>query len=178
MQNLQSQLESSSSPSPLRKLLELEREFHVPVNQLFAAFSSPEALKQWWWWPEGLYSDQIDMDFKEGGDNFINMKGYEKGGGGMTGRFIEIVENERIVMSDQFSDEHGMAISAQEAHMPGLWPELITITFEFEAVDESRSRFKLFQTGIPEELMKDCIQGWSESFNKLREYLDDSIWRH
>jgi uncharacterized protein YndB with AHSA1/START domain len=166
----QSSLHMHSTPQA--PLLEMERNFHVPVNQLFAAFSSTEALRSWWW-PAGLFSDHIELDFKVGGEYFINMKGLEDaGGGGMTGHFEEIVENERIVMTDNFADENGVRISAAEAKMPGEWPEVGYITFEFAELDNGTSGFKLFQEGIPAEMHRDCIQGWSESFDKLRDYLE------
>ena len=160
-----------SAPQP--KLLEIRREFQVPVAHLFDAFTTAEALKAWWW-PNGLHADRIDIDFREGGRYFINMKGQVQGkdvDGGMTGEFEEIVENERIVMTDSFADEKGRAISAKEAGMPGQWPEQISITFEFEAAGKAASRFRLAQQGIPDEMQKDCVQGWSESFDKLEEYL-------
>ncbi|MEK6556466.1 MAG: SRPBCC domain-containing protein [Bdellovibrionota bacterium] len=157
--------------TPVSPLLVIEREFSVPVSQLFQAFTTPKALKAWWW-PQGLYADQVDIDFREGGEYFINMKGAaDKGGGGMAGQFQEIVENERIVMTDNFADETGRAISAQEAKMPGEWPELVYITLEFSSTGENTSRFKLSQEGIPREMQKDCIQGWNESFDKLENYL-------
>lgn len=56
--------------------------------------------------------------------------------------------------------------------MKGVWPEMIYITFEFESADENTSHFHLSQEGIPNEMQKDCIQGWSESFDKLAEYLE------
>jgi uncharacterized protein YndB with AHSA1/START domain len=148
----------------------IKREFDVPVARLFEAFKTAEALKVWWW-PKGLYSDRIDIEFREGGRYFINMKGYDQGGGGMTGRFEEIVENKRLVMTDSFADESGRAISAKEAKIGGEWPEMVYITFDFESVGENASRFTLSQQGIPNEMQKDCIQGWSESFDKLENFL-------
>lgn len=156
--------------TPQSHLLEIDREMNAPLEKVFAAFKTPEAIKAWWW-PNGLYATKVEIDFREGGRYFINMKGFEQGGGGMTGTFAEIKENELIVMTDQFSDENGKAISAKEAKMPGEWPELIYITFEFSAVNKHTSRFHLSQEGIPNELQRDCIQGWSESFDKLEEYL-------
>ncbi len=152
------------------KLLELTRDFSVPIEQLYAAFTDGEVIKEWWW-PKGLHADRVEFDFHEGGRYFINMKGFEKGGGGMTGRFEEIILNQLIVMTDQFADENGKPISAKEAKMPGSWPDLIYITFEFEANDENSSSLHLYQTGIPNEVQKDCMQGWSESFDKLEDYL-------
>ena len=163
----QSSVHKNSNPQS--KLMEIEHKFNVPVDQLFDAFTTSEALKIWWW-PKGLHSDHIEIDFRESGKYFINMKGFDRGGG-MTGQFEEIVKNKRIVMTDQFADENGQPISAEEAGMPGAWPELIYITFDFDSVDKNTSCFKLSQEGIPNEVQKDCIQGWSESFDKLEKYL-------
>jgi uncharacterized protein YndB with AHSA1/START domain len=172
MQTSQEKTQSAAhkNSTPQSRLLEIKREFNVPVSQLFNAFTTSEAIKQWWW-PKGLYTDRVDLEFREGGRFFINMKGWSQGGGGMTGEYVEIVENERIVMSDQFADENGKPITAAEAKMPGIWPELIYITFEFEAVGDNKSRFTLSQEGIPNEMQKDCVQGWTESFDKLENYL-------
>lgn len=150
--------------------LKIERTFNAPVEQVFEAFKTAEALKAWWW-PKGLYADHVEIDFHEGGKYFINMKGFEQGGGGMTGEFKQIVPNQRLVMTDQFADAQGNPISAQEAKMPGEWPELIYIKFDFIPLDKHKCRFTLAQQGIPEELQKDCTQGWSESFDKLEKYL-------
>jgi len=157
------------------KLLEVRRQFQAPVARLFEAFTSAEALKAWWW-PNGLHADRIDYDFREGGKYFINMSGKVQGkdaSGGMMGEFKKIVQDELIVMTDSFADQNGRAISAREAGMSGEWPEIITITFAFEPAGESASRLHLAQQGIPEEMQKDCVQGWSESFDKLVRYLAD-----
>lgn len=152
------------------KLLVIDRDFNVPVEKLFDAFSHGEVIKVWWW-PKDLYADKVNYDFKEGGKYFISMKGFDQGGGGMTGQFEEIVKNERIVMTDYFSDEKGNPISAAQADMPGQWPDTVYITFDFESFGEDKSRFKLSQQGIPNEMQKDCTQGWNESFDKLEKYL-------
>ncbi len=164
---------SHKNSNPHSRLLEIERKFYVPVEKLFQAFSTSDAIKAWWW-PKELYTDKVDYDFREGGKYYINMKGNAPmGGGGMTGVFEEIVENKRIVMTDGFADEKGKEISAKEAKMPGEWPKQCYITFEFEVVGPDQSRFKLSQQGIPNELQTDCVQGWSESFDKLESYLSD-----
>jgi uncharacterized protein YndB with AHSA1/START domain len=51
------------------------------------------------------------------------------------------------------------------------WSQPILITFEFEATGKDASWLRLTQEGIPDEVQKDCIQGWSESFDKLEQYL-------
>lgn len=167
-QHIKKSLQKNSIPQ--YRILEIQRAFDVPVDRLFAAFKSAETLKKWWW-PKEPYSDRIDLDFREGGKFIINMKGYSQGGGGMTGQFKEIEINKRLVITDQFADENGNLISAKEANMPGKWPKVINITIDFEPIDEYTSRFTLHQEGIPNDLQNDCIQGWSESFDKLENYL-------
>lgn len=154
------------------RLIEIKREFKVPVGSLFNAFTTAEALKIWWW-PKNMHADHIDYDFRDGGHYYINMKGFESGGGGMTGDFEEIVPDKRIVMTDQFADKNGNPIPASEAGMPGNWPQMIYITFDFSEIDSGTSRLVLSQQGIPNEMQKDCIQGWSESFDKLERYLGE-----
>lgn len=168
-QNKSSHLKPHKNSTPKSHLLEIKRNFSMPLEQLYKAFTNTEAIKLWWW-PKGLYTDHVEMDFTIGGKFFINMKGFDQGGGGMTGNFVEIVENERIVMSDSFADEKGNAITAEQAKIPGEWPKLVYITLEFSSVDEHTSQLVLSQEGIPNELQKDCIQGWNESFDKLEEH--------
>lgn len=162
-------MQTAQDSIPQSKLLVIDREFNVPVDRLFNAFTTSDSLKAWWW-PRGFYSDRIDLDFRVGGKYFISMKGFDRGGGGMTGWFDQIVKNRRIVMSDQFADEDGKPISAHEARMPGNWPEMIYITFDFDSFHESTSSLKLIQQGIPTEAQEDCIRGWSEMFDKLEKY--------
>jgi uncharacterized protein YndB with AHSA1/START domain len=114
----------------------------------------------------------VQLDFREGAKYFINMKGKAPAGGeGMTGQFEEIEANKHIRMTDFFADKAGNAITAKKANMPGKWPKVVYIDFEFEAIDERSSRLTLHQEGIPDEMQKECIQGWSESFEKLESYL-------
>ena len=114
--------------TPQSRLLEIDREFNVPVTRLFEAFKSPEAIKAWWW-PNGLYTDRVEYDFREGGRYFVNMKGdaANMGGGGVTGRFEEIVENERLVMTDGFAEPaDDVPLPATHAHLePRLGRELV-----------------------------------------------------
>lgn len=166
---MQTSQENHRSSTPQSNLLQLKHEYAVPVEQLFAAFTTPEALKRWWW-PNGVDADRIDLEFREGGGFFISMRG-NKNFHGMTGEFEEIVPNERLVMTDQFADENGRPISAKEAKMPGEWADVCYITFDFDSLDANRSRVRLSQQGIPNEMQKDCLRGWTEMFEKLERYL-------
>ncbi len=163
---------SFNAPLPESKLLKINRRYDVPLEELFHAFTTSEGLKKWWW-PSAYHSDHVELAFKKGGKYFINIKGSAHGEGGMCGEFKEIVQNKRIVMTDHFADSSGKAISAEEAGIPGLWPETVIITFDFYPIEKYSSRFTLSQQGIPKEMQKDCLEGWNESFEKLERYLDN-----
>lgn len=171
-QSKSAQSKAHKGSTPQSRLLEVTHDFNVPVVQLFEGFKTSAAIKTWWW-PQSLSVGPIEYNFRQGGNYFISMTGAiePQGNGGMTGTFEEIVDNKRIVMSDHFADDKGRAISAKDAKMPGVWPEVVYITFDFESTDANSSRVTLSQEGIPNELQKDCIQGWNEMFDKLEEYL-------
>jgi uncharacterized protein YndB with AHSA1/START domain len=161
---------SNKDSSTQSQLLVVTRDFQVSVKDLFNAFTNSDAIKQWWW-PNGLHTERVDFNFSEGGIYFIDMVGSPDASGGMTGRFEKIVDQKCIVMSDHFADRQGRAITAKEANMPGDWPETVYITFDFEDRGSQGSRVTLSQQGIPNELQRDCMQGWNEMFDKLERFL-------
>lgn len=172
--SIEKQASSNTNSPAASNLIEIEREINVPVAQLFMAFANADAIEAWWW-PEGIYSDNTEIDFVTGGRYFINMKGHDSSLGGMTGRFEEIVPNKLIVLTDQFANEHGQPISAQEANIAGAWPQTIIDTFEFESLSENKSRVKLSQLGVPPEAREECIKGWNQMFDKLERFLKTSL---
>jgi uncharacterized protein YndB with AHSA1/START domain len=168
-QDMSSQSSMGRDSHSQSKPVAIQRNFRAPVEHLFSAFKTSDAIKAWWW-PKDLYADRVDMEFKEGGHYFINMKGEKSGGKGMAGEFEEIIENRRIVMSDHFADEQGKVLTAAEANMPG-WPETLMITLDFSATGRNSSQLSLTQEGIPAKMREDCVQGWSQMFDKLETHL-------
>jgi uncharacterized protein YndB with AHSA1/START domain len=89
-----------------------------------------------------------------------------------TGVYREIVEPERIVSTDSFSDAEGNVVPASYYGMSGDWPLelLVTVTFEEH---EGKTKMTLRHVGIPEGENRDSAKaGWNESFDKLAEYLE------
>jgi uncharacterized protein YndB with AHSA1/START domain len=87
-----------------------------------------------------------------------------------TGVYREIVPLERIVCTDSFADEHGNVVPATHYGMSDMPLEmLITVTFEEH---EGKTKLTLHHVGIPAGADREgAHQGWSESFDKLAEYL-------
>jgi len=150
----------------------LVREFDAPKAVVFKAFSEVDHLKEWWG-PHGWKLSVCDLDFRVGGIWHYCMKcidvnqkdfyGFESWGKGI---YKEIIENEKIVYVDYFSDAEGN----EAVEMP---PTIITLTFE-----EKDGKTKLINRGqyTSEEALKSVLemgadQGITETWDRLAEYL-------
>ena len=90
--------------------LKIIRVFDAPVELVWAAWSSPELVKQWWG-PKDFTAPTIRIDFREGGKYLYAMHGPADSEYDVdmwnTGVYKEIVPNKRIVYLDSFSDADG-----------------------------------------------------------------------
>ncbi len=151
----------------------LERVFNAPRELVFKVFSEAEHLKQWWG-PRGWTLTVCNVDFRVGGIWHYCMKcidesqgdffGFESWGKGV---YQEIVEAEKIVYVDYFSDAEG-----NEAE--GMPSTQCTLTFV-----EDEGKTKLINRAIyaPEEALKTVLdmgmeQGITETWDRLEEHLD------
>ncbi|WMT43220.1 SRPBCC domain-containing protein [Paenibacillus sp. D2_2] len=95
------------------RILVLERVFDAPRDLVFRMFKEPEHLKRWWG-PRGWEIPVCNIDFRPGGvwhycmkcidQNLGEFYGMESWGKGV---YKEIIEFEKIVYNDYFSDAEG-----------------------------------------------------------------------
>jgi uncharacterized protein YndB with AHSA1/START domain len=87
------------------------------------------------------------------------------------GVFREIVEPEKLVYTDVFSDENGNTVKPAEYGMSPEWPDetLVTVTFA-ELGDKTEVTVR---QSVPESIAEKtgARQGWAESLDRLAEYL-------
>ena len=95
------------------KVLVLERVFDAPRELVFSMFKEAEHLQRWWG-PRGWTIPVCNVDFRPGGIWHYCMKCEDKSQGDFYGMeswgkavYKEIVEPERIVYTDYFSDAEG-----------------------------------------------------------------------
>jgi uncharacterized protein YndB with AHSA1/START domain len=149
--------------------LTVERTFNAPVERVFAAWSSAEAVKQWWG-PRVFPTTYAKMDFRVGGRWHYCMTGPagEEAWGVMV--YDEIEVPTRIVYTDHFADKDGKF----NEQMPST-----QVTVTFEDLGDGRTRLVSHTTYKPEELRKVLDMGMepgiSETFDKLEEYLGRKI---
>ncbi|MEQ2528218.1 SRPBCC domain-containing protein [Bacillaceae bacterium CLA-AA-H227] len=153
-------------------VLILEREFDAPKELVFKAFSEPEHLKQWWG-PSGWTVPVCNVDFRPGGVWHYCMKCVDENQGeffGMEswgkGVYEEIIQDEKIVYRDYFSDAEG-----NEAE--GMPSTRVTLLFE-----EQDGKTKLINRAEYDssEALKTVLdmgmeQGITETWDRLEEHL-------
>lgn len=151
----------------------LERIFNAPRELVFQAFSEAEHLKHWWG-PRGWTLTVCHVDFRPGGiwhycmkcidENQGDFYGFESWGKGV---YQEIVEAEKIVYIDYFSDAEG-----NEAE--GMPSTEVTLTFiEHEGKTKLVSRGKYASPEALKTVMDMGMeQGITETWDRLGEHLE------
>ncbi|WP_269850831.1 SRPBCC family protein [Methanosarcina horonobensis] len=144
--------------------------FDAPRELVWKAWTKPEHLMQWWG-PKDFTAPVIKMDFRVGGKYLWCMRSPEGEDYWSTGVYREIVEQEKLVTTDSFSDAQGNVVPASHYGMSGDWPLELLVTVIFEEND-GKTKITLRHEGIPAGENRDLAKaGWNESLDKLSEYL-------
>jgi len=154
----------------------ITRSYEAPRELVWRAFAQGEALAQWWG-PKGFTVTVLGFEFRPGGTFHYRMDG--PNGFTMWARFDyrEIVEPERIVFVNAFSDEAGSLSRAP--FFDGKWPleVLMTVTLSeqngtttvnlrshpIDATDVEQATF--------ESNIESMSQGFGNAFDQLEAYL-------
>ena len=84
-------------------VLRLERRFAAPRERVFEAWTTPEALKQWWC-PRGWQPERIEVDLRVSGAFHLGMRRLSDGStAAVQGRFLEVRRPERLVYTWQWA---------------------------------------------------------------------------
>jgi uncharacterized protein YndB with AHSA1/START domain len=151
--------------------LVITRIFDAPGELVWKAWTDPERVKRWWG-PKDFTSPVSKIDLRVGGSYLNCMRSPEGEDYWSAGVYREIVEPERIVYTDSFSDAEGNLVPASHYGMSGDWPLELLVTVTFEEY-EGKTRLTLRHVGIPAGENRDMAKaGWNESFDKLAEYLE------
>jgi uncharacterized protein YndB with AHSA1/START domain len=152
-------------------LVEVKRIFAAPVERVWKAWTTPELVKQWWG-PEQYSCPYASMDVREGGKSILAMQGPDGKVQYSGGTYEELIPNQRIVTTDQFTDREGNLMSARQAGMPMDMPDTMRVTIEFQSLGANETQMRIMHEGIPKEMHDDCVAGWSSSINKLQRLVE------
>lgn len=150
--------------------LTITRVFNAPPELVWKAWTQPEQMKQWWG-PKGFTCPVCKMDCRPGGTYLNCMRSPEGKDYWSRGSYREIVPQKKIVCTDSFADEKGNVVSASYYGMSADFPMEMLIVATLEGV-QGGTKLTLTHIGIPSgKDQDDCRDGWSQSFDKLADYL-------
>ncbi|MCO5731858.1 SRPBCC family protein [Rhizobium sp. SSA_523] len=141
--------------------IRLHRVLKAPPERVFRAFTDADAMVKWNP-PHGftahmhVFEPRVGGAFRMSFTNFTTGESHSFGG-----RYLEIIENERLRYTDQFDDPN----------LPG----------EIETTVEMRStvvgtELKVTQSGLPDVIPEAaCYLGWQESLSLLQMLVEPEI---
>lgn len=138
--------------------VEIVRVYDAPRTLVYRMWSTPDHLAKWSA-PRGYAIPAARTDFREGGSWYARMLSLAGADFRVQGRYVEIVEGSRIVLTHAWLDDKGK--SGHET--------LITIALE----DEGKKTKMIFrQEGFESIASRDGMAGgWNECFDQLGEQL-------
>lgn len=139
------------------------RVFDAPRELVFQTWTDPRHLAQWWG-PSGWTLPVCNVDLRPGGVWHYCMRspdGQESWGKAVYG---EIVEPERLVYVDAFSDAQGSTIPPQM---------LVTVTFEEQDGKTLMTMRTLFESAADRDAVIEMgvIPGMNQTLDRLEELL-------
>lgn len=145
----------------------ITRTFDAPRGAVWAAWTDPEQVAEWWG-PEGFTVPHCELDVRPGGSFHIDMAAPDGTIYPDSGELLEVNRPERLVMvSRGFEDENGEP-QLETRH---------TITFA-DAGTQTHLTLEadvISATPAVEEALGGMEMGWSQSFDKLADYLDQPV---
>jgi uncharacterized protein YndB with AHSA1/START domain len=150
--------------------LVITRFFNAPPDIVFAAFTQPKHLKRWWG-PRNFTTPEFTVDLRPGGKLHFCMRSPTGQDFWCVGTYRDIEPPARLVYTNGLSDEHGNVLDPAAYGFPPEWPREVVVTTEFS---EEVGRTKLtLHLGVSEPLAERVMarQGWTESLDRLGEYL-------
>ena len=141
--------------------LVLERIIDAPPEKLFRAWTEPELLKIWFT-PRPWTVASASLDVRAGGSNVIVMSSPEGQDFPNRGVYLEVVENERIVFTDAFTEAW---VPSDKAFM--------TATITFEPIDgKTKYTARVLHWNSEDRQNHEDMgfyQGWSKATDQLEE---------
>ena len=134
----------------------LKRTYDAPIDVVWDAWADPARAKVWWG-PRGFTAPVVELDERPGGKWRAKMVGPDGSELWQHGVYREIVPRKRIVYTFIWDQEPNHEM-------------LVTVEFSAKA---NRTEISFQQTGFKSDGEREGHKGgWSESFDRLGEYLE------
>ena len=155
----------TSISTPSDREFVMERVFDAPRKLVWQVWTQPEHLTQWWG-PQGCTLPVCTVDLRPGGTWHYCIRGPEGEENWSKTTYHEVVEPERLVYSDAFSDETGNVIEG----MPQM---IVTLTFDdLDGKTKVTAHSQFASAADLQALLNMGVaQGASETWDRLATYL-------
>jgi uncharacterized protein YndB with AHSA1/START domain len=145
--------------------LTIVRVFDAPRAKVWQACREIEALKQWWGLPTGATMHTCKVEFRVGGAMLCEIEPPDGAKLWFKWIYREIVEGERLVLEQHFSDANGRDLDS---------PERPASTVKLSLDDAGgKTNLTVTHTGMASEKyrVENFKEGWSQSLHRLEEHL-------
>jgi uncharacterized protein YndB with AHSA1/START domain len=158
----------------------ISRIFNAPKELVWKAWTDEEMVKQWWG-PAGFTAPSAKVDLRVGGKYIYAMHGPAGSAWDQdmysAGVYKEIVPNEKIVVTDYFSDEEGNKMAPSKQGQDPNFPDEMTVTVLFEEVEGGKTKLSIIYPKPETEAQMEAMlqsgmkEGWNSSLDKLEKAL-------
>jgi uncharacterized protein YndB with AHSA1/START domain len=144
----------------------ITRIFDAPRRKVWQEWTEPIQYKCWWG-PKDFTSPYANLEVRPGGKFLVSMQAPDGKLYWDTGKYEEIVENQRLVYTDTFADENGNVVPASYYGMGPDKPLDMEVEVTLEDVG-GKTRMVLEHCGLPKgDMLDNARQGWNQSLDKL-----------
>ncbi len=140
--------------------LKTEKEFTVPVQSVYEAWTNEEQLKQWWK-PMRMQLAEVVNELHEGGKIEYKFQGENKNNLTVKGEYLEVRPNEKLVCTWNW-----------QLHDERLNDSKYKLTVLFKSSGAGSSIEISQENDADQELLKPHEAGWDEELNNLADYLN------
>lgn len=147
--------------------------FNAPVDLVFKSWTRPELLVNWYA-PDGCTIEYKMINVKEGGKFHSCIHDPVYGECWITGTYLEVVADEKLVFTMALSNEAGELLESVDAGKSADWPKETVTTVTFEPLG-NQTKLTLHQTAPEAEAKKSgAYQSWIKMFNRLNMLVENT----
>ncbi|MFT3786404.1 MAG: SRPBCC domain-containing protein [Tepidisphaeraceae bacterium] len=141
--------------------ISITRRINASPEAVFTAWTSVDALKQWWG-PRGFTTPTVEVEVRVGGAYRIGIRSHAGQEGWMCGEYREVSPSSRLVLTHQWIEEDFSKRSSERV-----------ITVDFASTGKGKTRVTFEIEGFDSDIERDSeIEGWSEFMQKLVDHFD------
>ncbi|MCB1065665.1 MAG: SRPBCC family protein [Verrucomicrobiae bacterium] len=158
---------SSPNESPLsERELTIVRETHLSPEQVFAAWTTPELMVQWFC-PRPWFVADVEIDVRAGGASQMTICGPDGERFPNHGVYLEVIPNQKLVFTDAFTADW-------EPNPQKMFVGILT----FEELPEGGTRYTAKARHWTRESCENhaamgFIEGWNKAFDQLVEMYEE-----